>query len=297
MDKERALLIVDDLHRCDGLSAQVLAELPQHTARQLVAVADREPARAQGRPAAGRAHDRAARADDGAKRARAWAATTAPPASAPPEAEERAFVPLYLEQLRALGLAVDGVPHTLPRRLADAVMQRMQRLSLPARRMLQAASVLGNRCSREQLTSLAELDDFAGFELLKSSGLLAEQDGQIEVVHPFIRDLVEASIPAEARKALHARALEAAADADAPLEVRAHHAYGAGETLTALMLLERMGDLASERGDADSAVLGVPALPRPGAARAARARARPRSKTRWRASAASSATRWRAAAT
>jgi tetratricopeptide (TPR) repeat protein len=115
--------------------------------------------------------------------------------------------------------------------------------------------VLGNRCSREQLMSLAELDDASGLDLLKSSQLLAEQDGQIEVVHPFIRDLVEASIPAEARKALHARALEAAADADAPLEVRAHHAYGAGETLSALMLLERMGDLASERGDPSSAVL------------------------------------------
>jgi serine/threonine-protein kinase len=74
-------------------------------------------------------------------------------------------------------------------------------------------------------------------------------------VHPFVRDLVEASIPAEARKTLHARALEAAAEADAPLEVRAHHAYGAGETLTALMLLERMGDLAYDRGDPGSAVL------------------------------------------
>jgi serine/threonine-protein kinase len=42
---------------------------------------------------------------------------------------------------------------------------------------------------------------------------------------------------------------------DAPLEVRAHHAYGAGENLTALMLLERAGDLAYDRGDPIGSVL------------------------------------------
>ena len=256
MDKDRALLIVDDLDRCDGLSGQVLAELPRHAAHSsLLLLTSSQQVRKD--DLAPGSHTIVLRPLTMAE-ARACMGgyvSAAASASSPPDAEERAFAPLYLDQLRALGLAVDGVPHTLPRRLADAVMQRMQRLSLPARRMLQAASVLGNRCSREPLASLAELDDFAGFELLKSSGLLIEQDGHVEVVHPFIRDLVEASIPAEARKALHARALESAADADAPLEVRAHHAYGAGETLTALMLLERMGDLAYERGDSSSAVV------------------------------------------
>jgi serine/threonine protein kinase/tetratricopeptide (TPR) repeat protein len=253
MDKERALLIIDDMDRCDGLSSQVLVELPQHTARSSLLLLTASQYARKEEPQSS-VHTIVLRPLTMSEARACMGGYNATPQATSPEAEERAFAPLYLEQLRALGLAVDGVPHTLPRRLADAVMQRMQRLSLPARRMLQAASVLGNRSSRDQLMSLAELDDFAGFELLKSSGLLAEQDGQIEVVHPFIRDLVEASIPAEARKALHARALEAAADADAPLEVRAHHAYGAGETLTALMLLERMGDLASDRGDADSAV-------------------------------------------
>jgi serine/threonine-protein kinase len=256
LKRERALLIVDDVDRCDGLSVQVLAELPRHAAHSslLLLTASQQTRKDDVAPGS---HAVTLRALTTAEARVYMGGIPSAPSllGAPLDTEQRAFAPLYLEQLRALGLAVDGVAHTLPRRLADAVMQRMQRLSLPARRMLQAASVLGNRCSHDRLTSLAELDDFAGFELLKSSGLLIEQDGQIEVVHPFIRDLVEASIPAEARKALHARALEAAADADAPLEVRAHHAYGAGETLTALMLLERMGDLAYERGDASSAVV------------------------------------------
>jgi serine/threonine-protein kinase len=251
----RMLLIVDDLHRCDGLSAQVLGQLPQHSgaASVLVLTASaqaREPSLppdTQIVPLRGLTMSEA----------RAYMGGYQPlyQTASDPAAEERAFVPLYLEQLRALGLAVDGVPHTLPRRLADVVAQRVQRLSLSARRVLQVASVLGNRSGRALVLRLAEIGDDAGLELLKGVGLLVEQDGHVEVVHPFVRDLVEASIPAEARKALHARALEAAADADAPLEVRAHHAYGAGETLTALMLLERMGDLAFERGDPGSAVL------------------------------------------
>ncbi len=250
---ERVVMIIDDLHLCDGLSAQVLGELPKFTGdcsilllvgsqqgREQYLSGDTESIVLPGLSMA---------------EARAYLGGHQPPGQSEPVGDERTFVPLYLEQLRALGLAVDGVPHTLPRRLADAVSQRMQRLSLAARRVLQIACVLGNRSDRALLFRLAESGADGGLELLKGVGLLVEQDGQIEVVHPFIRDLVEASIPAEARKLLHARALEAAADADAPLEVRAHHAYGAGETLTALMLLERMGDLAHERGDAGTAVL------------------------------------------
>jgi tetratricopeptide (TPR) repeat protein len=75
------------------------------------------------------------------------------------------------------------------------------------------------------------------------------------VIHPFIRDLVEASIPAEARKELHARALQVAAAHGATLEVRAEHAFKAGEPMSALLLLDRMGDAALARGDAAAATL------------------------------------------
>jgi serine/threonine-protein kinase len=250
--KTRALLIVDDLHRCDGLSAQVLGALAKHTGDLslfLVTACQQAP-----NPSLPEDTQSVLLRGLTMHEARAYMGGYAATPALDGISEERTYIPLFLEQLRALGLALDAVPHTLPRRLADAVAQRMQRLSLPARRVLQAACVLGNRCHRDQLLGLAELGDHAGFEQLKGAGLLVEQDGSVEVVHPFIRDLVEASIPAEARKALHVRALDAEAEADAPLEVRAHHAYGGGETLTALMLLERTGDMAFERGDAVSAV-------------------------------------------
>jgi serine/threonine-protein kinase len=251
--RTRAMLIVDDLHRCDGLSAQVLGELSNYTGETPVFLLTAcQQARVPRLP-----EDTQSILLRGLTmiEARAYMGGYAAVPSLDPATEERTFLPLFLEQLRALGLAVDGLPHMLPRRLADAVSQRMQRLSLPARRVLQVACVLGNRCRRDLLLGMSELGDHSGLDLLKGVGLLVEQDGCIEVVHPFIRDLVEASIPAEARKELHARALEVEAEADAPLEVRAQHAYGAGETLTALMLLERMGDLAYQRGDSSSAVL------------------------------------------
>ena len=92
--------------------------------------------------------------------------------------------------------------------------------------------------------------------MLVARGFVVESAGTLAIVHPFVRDLVEASTPAEARKALHMRALGNAAEVDAPLEVRAHHAYGAGETWSAMVLLERMGDRAALRGDLETAVLG-----------------------------------------
>lgn len=250
--RQGMVLIVDDLHRCDGLSLQVLGALPEHIGAGSVLLLT----------AGQRTHEPDLPADTELLMLRGLSMNEARAymggyqlVAASEGVDDRSFMPLYLDQLRALGLAIDSVPHALPRRLADGVAQRVQRLSLSGRRVLQVASVLGNRIGREQLLALSEPGDEAGLELLKSAHLLVQGDDHVEFVHPFVRDLVEASIPAEARKALHARALEAAGDADAPLEVRAHHAYGAGETLTALMLLERMGDLAFDRGDPGSAVL------------------------------------------
>ena len=248
---ERVVLMIDDLQRCDGLTPQVLGELPLHVgARPMLLIT----AMTTGlHPDLPEGSEVLALGSFTMSEARAMMGGYEPMPSPGQSLEERHMLPLYLAQRRALGLAIDGVKAALPRRLADAVSQRVQRLSLAARRVLQAACVLGNRCDRQDLLQVAQADGTQGLDVLKSVGLLVELDSQVEVVHPFIRDLVEASIPAEARKALHARALEALADA--PLEVRAYHAFGAGEVISALMLLERTGDLAFERGDPTSAVL------------------------------------------
>jgi serine/threonine-protein kinase len=246
-ERSSMLMMVDDLHRCDGLTAQTLAELPEHCGDESVLLVT----------ASQHGVESLLGSDTVMVQLRGLSQTEAltflgvPPmvdVGVEPNKPQRTFVPLYLEQLRSLGLGLEGAPA----RLADAVLQRTQRLDVAAVRMLQAGCVLGNRCSRDLLLELVGNHDASALEQLERAGFLVAQDGHFDVVHPFVRDLVEASIPAEARKALHARALGVASDA--PLEVRAHHAYGAGETLSALMLLERVGDLAYERGDPHSAV-------------------------------------------
>jgi serine/threonine-protein kinase len=248
----RTVLLVDDLHRADGLTAQAVSAFAERARERplLLVAAGVQSTAPELLP------DAELITLPPLNMAQAYklmgGSASVPSAFAN---DERMFLPLYLEQLRSLGLSIDAPAHTLPRRLADAVAQRVERLSLSARRLLQAACVLGDRCDRAMLLKLAGGADDQGLSLLKAVGLLVEHAPQLEVVHPFVRDLVEASIPAEARKALHAHALELVAEADAPLEVRAQHAFGAGEAFSALMLLERTGDLALERGDPAGAVL------------------------------------------
>ena len=165
---------------------------------------------------------------------------------------ERFMLPLYLEQVEALGAHAGEAP---PPRLADAIALRLDRLEARSRRMLQAIAVLGDRCSVEQLRALEGNDDLGALEILHSHRLVRVSGDEVEIAHPFIRELVHASIPAGARRTLHRRALELATANDAPLEVRAEHAFRSDEPMGALMLLERMGDQALLRGDPETAVL------------------------------------------
>jgi tetratricopeptide (TPR) repeat protein len=144
----------------------------------------------------------------------------------------------------------------VPPRLADVVATRIQRLNVAARRLLQAIAVLGLRASQSSVEQVVEPEYLASLPQLLARGFVVESLGTLEIIHPLVRDLVEASTPAEVRRALHMRALSVATRNNAPLEVRAHHAYGSGETLSALVMLERLGDLSAARGDLDTAVLG-----------------------------------------
>ncbi|MEM1418976.1 MAG: tetratricopeptide repeat protein, partial [Myxococcota bacterium] len=166
---------------------------------------------------------------------------------------KRRLLPLYLEQIHALG-AGDLSDDSLPTRMADAVAQRVERVDVRALRVLQAVAVFGGSCRSQDLAAIVEPGDLAGIEELARSGLVRLSQGLIEVSHPFIAELVEAFIPAEARKQLHAKVLEIVTDNGAPLEVRGEHAYRAGETMRTLVILERMGDEAYQRGDLHASV-------------------------------------------
>jgi serine/threonine-protein kinase len=251
---KRIVLVVDDLHRCDGLSPRVFAQLPRFLAGVSVFLVT---ATGKEKPIP-LPPNTAVLALRGFTLHEAKAFLSGQPLSfdSEPHPEERLLVPLYLEQLQALGLSIDHPRPSLPSRLADAVSQRTQRLNVTARKLLQMIAVLGRSANRAQLERMAEPEYMASLPQLLARGFVVEAGESIEIVHPFVRDLVEAATPAEARKALHTRALEIVATSDAPLEVRAHHASGSGEALGAIMLLERLGDVSVARGDLDTAVYG-----------------------------------------
>jgi serine/threonine-protein kinase len=251
---KRIVLLVDDLHRCDGLSPHVLCELPRYSGTAsilLISVGNAT----RPLPLPDGTHTIKLRGFSMAQ-ASAFTSGAKLPFEETTESSERQLVPLYLEQLQALGLQAENNSKALPPRLADVVATRIQRLNVSARRLLQAIAVLGLRAPQSSVEQVVEPEYLASLPQLLARGFVVEGGGVLEIIHPLVRDLVEASTPAEVRKALHMRALSVATRKNAPLEVRAHHSYGSGETLSALVMLERLGDLSAARGDLDTAVLG-----------------------------------------
>ena len=246
-DSGQAMLVVDDLGAIDGLSQQVLLELPNHLRNEAIVVATAGPEHLAPR-------DARMLAIPGLPVDSAGRYFGADALFGAVELGERHLLPLYLDQVMALG-GLSALDDSLSLRLADLVAQRIERLDVHARRLLQAVAVLGDRCTLEWLREVVEGGNLKALETLEKHELVYLAGNEVVIAHPFIRDLVEASIPAEARKARHQRALTVAVAKNAPLEVRAEHAYRAGESMSALMLLERMGDAGLEHGDPKAAVL------------------------------------------
>ncbi len=252
-------ILVDDLFRCDSLSADVLRRLAVRISEGGVylvtaSIPQRDPLktddsvkmmvrglelRESGLFLSGEA--------DTVDAAAARELDTSP--------SGRLLLPLYLEQLRALGINSLESDEAVPPRLADAVLARLERLDLSARRLMQVIAVLGDSAPLEWVRELSRGDDVGALEAVVREGLVSIDGDRIVVCHPFVRELIESSIPAEHRKELHSHALQVAAAYGAPLEVRAEHAWRASEPMSALLLLERMGDAALRRGDGSAAVL------------------------------------------
>ncbi len=257
---ERVVLIVDDLVRCDGLSQEVVRRLPSlvRGTSILLLTAGATPAGAGIEPIdlrlLGLEEKDVVRFLSGWEADESGHAGASRTLEALAPLEERRMLPLYLEQLQGLGWT-RGKDETVPPRLADVVAQRIERLGVSARRVLQAASVLGERCRLDELRKVADSNSLDGIEELEKSHFLHVSANEVEIVHPFVRELVEAFIPAEARKELHQRALTMRTESGAPLEVCAEHSYRAGDAMSTLVVLERMGDLATRRGDHFAAVL------------------------------------------
>ena len=246
-------LVIDDLAECDGLSQRVVSELTRALGKEPVLILT-----AGVEDRSGQANETILLAGLGLESAREFVSAAGRlDAAGSLDSLARSvgghFLPLYLEQLESLGAGARD--EALPTKLADALAQRIERLSVEAGRLLQVASVLGTSVSLGLLRQVSGDPELNGMDELARNALVQVKDGRMDVVHPFIHELVEASIPAEARKELHRIAFAAVTDREEPLEVRAEHAFRGADPLASLVVLERAGDQAMSRGDGLTAVL------------------------------------------
>ncbi len=252
----RVVLLIDDLARCDALSRQVVSLLTHYLKDMsvLVVIANDSSAKddIEGSVTIPLKPLRAEEANQ--VLSGTFGLQTVQSKKQPGVIYEEGFSPLYIEQMRGFGLATPDDDEGLPR-LSDMILQRIERLDVAARRVLQAVAVLGERCSKQDVEKLINDPDInMGVDTLLRSELLYARNDELQIAHPFIRDLVESSIPAAARMELHAKALQIVSAQQAPLEVRAEHASRGGEFMTAMVLLERMGGAALTRGSPETAV-------------------------------------------
>ena len=169
-------------------------------------------------------------------------------------------VPLFIEELVSaagpdrVGDDEGGVPLTLQALLAS----RLDQLG-DARRVAQAAAVLGREFSNAVLASITDsaIADIAEpLGQLTAAGILTDRQLATGTLYAFrhalIQDAAYASLLRRDRRRLHAAAAAAFAGefaglvADAP-EVVAHHYVGAEDLLTGVDWYERAGRRAAER--------------------------------------------------
>jgi len=160
----------------------------------------------------------------------------------------RGIAPLYVDQFLRFSREQGG---RAPTRLADLIALRVERLQPAARRVLQAVAVYGYNAKRSIVERLVtegtNLDEAA--TALVSAGMIEVPDGVLRCVHPLVRDVVLATIPAAVRRGLHATCAEIGEENGMPLEARALHQYNAQNTFQALILLEQVAGRAVARGD------------------------------------------------
>lgn len=138
--------------------------------------------------------------------------------------------PFFVTEVLAAGTL--GIPPTV----RDAVLARSARLSAPARRVLDAAAVLGTRMELWLLEEVARQPEPAQAECLES-GMLRPEGKLIAFRHDLERVAIEESIPPGQAVDLHRRALAALRDrAGQPdlLPRLAQHAEMAGDAEAAL---------------------------------------------------------------
>ncbi|HYQ18561.1 MAG TPA: protein kinase [Polyangiaceae bacterium] len=247
----RIVLVVDDLQRVDGPSrnafSDVLAEPPRLSALFLAT------------------HTPGFEAGWGAEAAARILPGLPPPAvsrllrssrsGARADDTGRGVLPMYVEQVLRYTQEGGSDP---PARLADLIALRVDTLDPAARRTLQALAVMGDQVKPETVSEILRGENVEGtLPELRKAGMVALLGGRISTSHPLLRDIVLLGIPAAVKKDLHSRALRACERLGAPIEARAQHAYYAGDSFQALLLLEQVAERAAARGDTATEVLAL----------------------------------------
>lgn len=162
------------------------------------------------------------------------------------------MLPLYLDQ--ALRLHLEGGTH-IPERLGDLMHQRLDTLDAEPRRVLQGLGVMGLSAVISDVAELVQIDGVEeSINALLGRGMITVQAGRAELAHPLLRHVALSSIPVEARRQLHLRALRIEDKKRGPLEARALHAFECHESFQALLLLEQVADRATSMGDTETEV-------------------------------------------
>jgi predicted ATPase len=116
----------------------------------------------------------------------------------------------------------------LPASVRDATMARVARLGPPARRLVNAAAVAGQRVSPELLDELSPGQETALEEAL-SYGVLTDDGQTLGFRHELTWRAIERGLSTPQRAALHGRVAEALVNRPDPDNARiAHHAEAAG---------------------------------------------------------------------
>ncbi|GAA0273158.1 BTAD domain-containing putative transcriptional regulator [Cryptosporangium japonicum] len=239
------LIVLDDVHRADGLTLQLLRQIvDQVSVLPVVVLATYRGSEDGDQLAATRAALAVASAhrealtgldDDGIERlARAAGLPLVDQGVVALLRERTGGNPLFVRELARL-MAAEGTAAArtvVPTGVGDVLRRRIARLPGPSVTVLRQAAALGREVDVDLLADVAGRDPDEMIDALETAvlaGLLDEPaPGRVRFAHALIRDTLYADTPVLRRTRLHAAALRTLADRDADAATLAHHAVASG---------------------------------------------------------------------
>lgn len=243
------LVVLDDVHRADGLTLQLLRQVVGELAGAPVLLlatyrptedGDALAATRAALTAASAAHLSLAGLDE------AGVARIARDSGLDPTDDVVALLrertggnPLFVRELTRLIVSEGAAAGrtTVPAGVREVLRRRVERLPAPAVTALRQAAVLGRDVDVDLLAAVAGRDTDELLDALETAvlaGLLDEPaPGQVRFSHALVRDTLYDDLPLMRRARVHSAALQALRDRGADATALAHHAVAAAGPATA----------------------------------------------------------------